>query len=54
MGMTLAAISTDITQFMSGVSGMAYSLMIPRSADWVGYDGVMANSYRREVDRARS
>lgn len=52
MGMSLAAISTDITHFMSGVSGMAYSIMIPRSSNWVSYGGIMANSYRRQVDRA--
>ena len=52
MGMSLAAISTDITHFMSGVSGMAYSVMIPRSSNWISYGGIMANSYRRQVDRA--
>jgi len=52
MGMSLAAISTDITHFMSGVGGMTYSVMIPRSSNWVSYGAVMANSYRRQVDRA--
>jgi hypothetical protein len=52
MGMTLAAISTDITHFMSGVSGMSYSIMIPRSSNWISYGAVMANSYQRQSDRA--
>jgi hypothetical protein len=52
MGLALAGVSTDITRFVSGVGGMSYSTMIPRSTNWQVYGATMANSYRRQVDRA--
>jgi hypothetical protein len=52
MGLALAGVSVDITRFVSGVGGMSYSTMIPRSTNWQVYGATMANSYRRQVDRA--
>jgi hypothetical protein len=52
MGLALAGLSTDITRFVSGVGGMAYSVMIPRSTNWQVYGAIMGNSYRWQVDRA--
>lgn len=52
MGLALAGISTDIVRFVSGVGGMGYGTMIPRSTNWQVYGTIMENSYRRQVDRA--
>jgi hypothetical protein len=52
MGLALAGISTDITRFVSGVGGMSYSVMIPRSTNWQVYGAIMGNSYPRQIDRA--
>ena len=52
MGLALAGISTDIVRFVSGVSGMSYSTMIPRSTNWQTYGAIMGNSYPRQIDRA--
>ncbi len=52
MGLALAGLSTDIVRFVSGVGGMSYSTMIPRSTNWQVYGAIMRNSYRRQADRA--
>lgn len=52
MGLALAGLSTDIERFVSGVGGMSYSTMIPRSTNWQLYGTIMSNSYSRHVDRA--
>lgn len=52
MGLTLAGLSTDIIRFVSGVGGMSYSTMIPRSINWQFYGAIMQNGYPRHLDRA--
>lgn len=52
MGLALAGVSTDIERFVSGVGGMSYSIMIPRSMNWQSYGAIMRNGYSRQLDRA--
>lgn len=51
-GLSLAGIAIDVDRFVLGVGGMTYSIMIPRSSNWVTYGGVMATGYRNPLQRS--
>lgn len=51
-GMSVAGIALDSTRFVVGVGGMTYSIMIPRSSNWVTYGGIMATGYRDPLQRS--
>lgn len=44
-GLTLAALGIDVTRYASGVGGMSYSIMIPRSTNWQTYGAIMGQGY---------
>lgn len=51
-GGSVAGIALDVDHLVLGVGGMIYSIMIPRSSNWVTYNGVMAIGYRDPLQRA--
>lgn len=51
-GLSVAGLAVDVTRLVSGVGGMTYSLMIPRSTNWSFYDGFMQMGYRDSMIRA--
>lgn len=52
MGLTFAGMSLEVERFVSGVGGVAYSVMIPRSSNWQTYGVIMRNGYRRFLEGA--
>ncbi|MBS1847980.1 MAG: DUF4214 domain-containing protein [Actinobacteria bacterium] len=50
-GGVVTAVSTDLTRSVLGVSGMDYSLLLPRSTDFNQYEAVMKPAYPSELDR---
>jgi hypothetical protein len=51
LGITLAALSTDATQFALGVGGISYPIMMPRSVHWPTLELFLANAYPTRIDR---
>ena len=51
MGAMLAAVSPDIERAVLGVTGMNYSLLLPRSVDFDTYEAVFAPAYPSDLDR---
>jgi hypothetical protein len=52
MGAMLAAVSPDIERAVLGVTGMNYSLLLPRSVDFDTYEAVFEPAYPNDLDRA--
>jgi hypothetical protein len=51
MGLMLTAVSPDISRAVLGVTGMNYSLLLPRSVDFDDYEAVMEPAYPNDLDR---
>ena len=51
MGIMLAAVSPDIQRAVLGVSGINYSLLLPRSVDFAKYEAVFKPAYPNDIDR---
>jgi hypothetical protein len=51
MGLMLAAVSPDIERAVLGVTGMNYSMLLPRSVDFDTYEAVMKPAYPSNLDR---
>ncbi|HEY4332063.1 MAG TPA: hypothetical protein VGM78_05820, partial [Ilumatobacteraceae bacterium] len=51
MGIMLAAVSPDIHRAVLGVSGVNYSLLLPRSVDFANYEAVFKPAYPNDLDR---
>ncbi|UJR81098.1 hypothetical protein [Sandaracinus amylolyticus] len=51
-GLSLAGIAVDVDRFVLGVGGMTYSVMIPRSSNWVTYGSIMELGYRDPLQRS--
>ena len=51
MGLMLAAVSPDIERAVLGVTGMNYSMLLPRSVDFDTYEAVMKPAYPNDLDR---
>jgi hypothetical protein len=51
MGLMLSAVSPDIERTVLGVTGMNYSLLLPRSVDFDTYEAIMKPAYPNEMDR---
>ncbi len=51
MGGMATAVAQDWTKAVLGVSGMDYSLLLPRSVDFDTYEAVMRNAYPDELQR---
>jgi hypothetical protein len=51
-GLALAALAVDVTRFVSGVGGMTYSVMIPRSTNWQRYGPFLRLGYHDPLERA--
>ncbi len=52
MGAMLAAVSPDIERAVLGVTGINYSLLLPRSVDFDTYEAIFAPAYPNDLDRA--
>ena len=50
-GGVVTAVSQDLTRSVLGVSAINYSLLLPRSTDFVTYESVMKPAYPAELDR---
>ncbi|HET8931260.1 MAG TPA: hypothetical protein VFN21_11430, partial [Acidimicrobiales bacterium] len=50
-GGVVTAVSTDLTRSVLGVSGMNYSLLLPRSTDFEQFEAIMKPAYPSELDR---
>lgn len=51
-GLSVAALAVDVTHLVSGVGGMTYSVMIPRSSNWQFYGSFMQAGYHDPLTRA--
>ena len=51
MGIMLAAVSPDIRRAVLGVSGINYSLLLPRSVDFAKYEAIFKPAYPNDIDR---
>ena len=51
MGAMLAAVSPDIERAVLGVTGMNYSLLLPRSVDFDTYEAIFEPAYPDDLDR---
>lgn len=51
MGTMLAAVSPDIERATLGVTGINYSLLLPRSVDFTEYEAVFKPAYPNDLDR---
>ncbi len=51
MGAMLAAVSPDIERAVLGVTGMNYSLLLPRSVDFDTYEAIFKPAYPNDLDR---
>ncbi len=51
MGAMLAAVSPDIERAVLGVTGMNYSLLLPRSVDFDTYEAIFEPAYPDNLDR---
>ena len=51
MGIMLAAVSPDIERAVLGVSGINYSLLLPRSVDFATYEAIFKPAYPNDLDR---
>ena len=51
MGLMLAAVSPDIERAVLGVTGMNYSLLLPRSVDFDTYEAIFEPAYPNDLDR---
>ncbi len=51
MGIMLAAVSPDIQRAVLGVSGINYSLLLPRSVDFAKYEAIFKPAYPNDIDR---
>jgi len=51
MGAMLAAVSPDIERAVLGVTGMNYSLLLPRSVDFDTYEAIFEPAYPNDLDR---
>ena len=51
MGIMLAAVSPDIERAVVGVSGINYSLLLPRSVDFATYEAIFKPAYPNDLDR---
>jgi len=51
MGLMLAAVSPDIERAVLGVTGMNYSMLLPRSVDFDTYEAIMKPAYPNDLDR---
>ncbi len=51
MGIMLAAVSPDIERATLGVTGMNYSLLLPRSVDFAKYEAIFKPAYTNDLDR---
>jgi hypothetical protein len=51
MGAMLAAVSPDIERAALGVTGINYSLLLPRSVDFDTYEAVFKPAYPNDLDR---
>ena len=51
MGIMLAAVSPDIERAVLGVSGINYSLLLPRSVDFAAYEAIFKPAYPNDLDR---
>jgi len=45
MGATYMAVTTDVTRGLLGEPGMAYSLILNRSVDWIQYEALLKSGY---------
>jgi len=50
-GGVVTAVSTDLTRSVLGVSGMNYSVLLPRSTDFEQFEAIMKPAYPSELDR---
>jgi hypothetical protein len=50
-GGVVTAVSTDLTRAVLGVSGMNYSMLLPRSTDFETFEAIMKPAYPSELDR---
>lgn len=51
LGMTVAALSTDMDRFALGVGGISYPIMLPRSVYWPSLEAVLSAFYPRRIER---
>lgn len=51
MGIMLAAVSPDIERATLGVTGINYSLLLPRSVDFAKYEAIFKPAYPNDLDR---
>ncbi len=51
MGAMLAAVSPDIERAVLGVTGINYSLLLPRSVDFDTYEAIFKPAYPNDLDR---
>ena len=51
MGIMLAAVSPDIERATLGVTGINYSLLLPRSVDFAKYEAFFKPAYPNDLDR---
>ena len=51
MGAMLAAVSPDIERVVLGVTGINYSLLLPRSVDFDTYEAIFKPAYPNDLDR---
>ena len=51
MGIMLAAVSPDIERATLGVTGINYSLLLPRSVDFAKYEAIFKPAYPSDLDR---
>ncbi|NMD25874.1 MAG: hypothetical protein GYA65_16995 [Actinobacteria bacterium] len=51
MGAMLAAVSPDIERAVLGVTGINYSLLLPRSVDFDDYESIFKPAYPNDLDR---
>jgi hypothetical protein len=51
LGGAVSAISSEWTRVVLGVPGIDYSLLLPRSTDWTGFQTVFDKAYTDPVDR---
>ncbi|CAB4866561.1 unannotated protein [freshwater metagenome] len=51
MGIMLAAVSPDIERAVLGVTGINYSLLLPRSVDFAKYEAFFTPAYPNDLDR---
>jgi hypothetical protein len=51
LGISMAALSTDMQQFALGVGGISYPVMLPRAVQWPMLEQILSAGYPRRLDR---